>query len=120
MTKRVLVVDDELSISNFIADIVLLLGYEAKILTSGKRVLSTAKEWKPDLITLDIMMPVPDGVEVLRQLKNDPETSSIPIFIVSVLAGSSGIKGALDQAQSVFQKPFETKAFIDQVRKVCK
>ena len=117
--KKVLIVDDELSISNFIVDIIRLLDYEPKILTSGTKVLATAKEWKPDLITLDVMMPSPDGIEVLDQLKKDPETAAIPIFIVSVMANNSEVSGKLAQAQWVFNKPIDTKAFIDQVRKAC-
>ncbi len=117
--KRVLVVDDELSISNFVTDIVHLLGYETKTLTSGSRVLATAKSWKPDLITLDVMMPSPDGIQVLRQLKGDPETAAIPVFVVSVVANNDEVRSQLSQAQSIFQKPIDTKEFIAQVQKAC-
>jgi CheY-like chemotaxis protein len=117
--KKILVVDDELSISNFIGDIIRILGYEHKILTSGKKVLSTAKEWKPDLITLDIMMPAPDGIEVLNQLKSDPETASIPVFVISVVANTSQMADKLSHARCVFQKPIDTKLLIEEIRKIC-
>ena len=115
---KVLIVDDELSITNFIADIVRLLGCETRVLTSGSKVLAMAKEWKPDLITLDVMMPAPGGVEVLNELKSDPETASIPVFIVSVVANQ--LAGKLHQAQAIFPKPIDTKEFIEQVRKTCR
>lgn len=116
--KRVLVVEDELSIATFLTDVIHVLGHESKVMTSGRKVLETVKEWKPNLITLDIMMPSPDGIEVMEQIKNDPETSSIPIFIVSVVANDAELSDKLSKAQGVFQKPLETKLFIDQVRRV--
>ena len=117
--KKVLIVDDELSISDFLVDIVRLMNYEPKVLTSGAKVLKMAKEWKPDLITLDIMMPSPDGIEVLTQLKNDPETASIPIFVVSVVADKSEFRDKLSKAQKVFSKPLDTKKFINDLKDAC-
>ena len=116
--KKILVVEDELSIANFITEVIRILGYEAKILTNGRKVLTTAKEWKPDLITLDIMMPSPDGVEVLSQLKSDPETQGIPVFIISVAAKDPAIAPKISQAQMIYQKPLDPKEFMEGVRKV--
>lgn len=117
--KKVLIVEDELSISNFIADIIQLMGYETKILTNGKKVVATVKEWKPDLITLDIMIPPPDGIELLSLLKNDPETKEIPVFVISVVANKVELSGDLAKAQGLFEKPLVTKHFISEVQKFC-
>ena len=117
--KKILIVEDELSIANFIADVMHLLGYETKILTTGKKVVSVAKEWGPDLITLDIMMPPPDGIKVLHQLKGDPETRDIPVFIVSVVAQRPDFSKDLSNAQGIFSKPLNIKHFISEIRRVC-
>jgi CheY-like chemotaxis protein len=119
MAKKVLVVEDELSVADFLSDIINLIGCETKKLHSGAKVLSVAKEWKPDLITLDIMMPPPDGLEVLAQLKSDPATEHIPVFVVSVVAHSPDINGPLSKAQGLFAKPLDTKLFISRLRETC-
>ena len=116
--RKILVVDDELSIVNFIADVSRVLGYEPKSLTSGKRVLDVAKEWKPDLITLDIMMPAPNGIEVLDQLKSDPETAAIPIYIISAMTIKPEMQGQIAKAQAVFPKPIDTKEFVRSLRQL--
>ena len=114
--KKILVVDDELSIVNFISDVVRVVGFEPKFLTNGKKVLATAKDWKPDVITLDIMMPRPNGIEVLTQLKSDPETEKIPVYIISAAITSPEIQAKLSLAQAVFLKPIDTKDFITRLR----
>lgn len=113
-----MVVEDELSIANFIVDVLQMLGMECRNLTSGSKVLQTAKEWKPDLITLDLMMPSPDGIEVLNRLKDDPATSSIPVFVISVIAAKSDIAAKISRANHIFSKPLDTKRFIEEVQKI--
>jgi CheY-like chemotaxis protein len=117
--KKVLIVEDELSIADFLSDLVGMLGCESKKLTNGAKVLQIAKEWKPDLITLDIMMPPPDGVEVLSQLKADPLTQAIPVFVVSVVAAKKEFMSKFSKAQGVFSKPLDTKQFIAKIKEVC-
>ncbi len=116
--RRALVVEDELSIANFIGDVLQMLGMECKNLTSGSKVIQTAKEWKPDLITLDLMMPSPDGLEILNRLKDDPDTSAIPVFVISVIAAKSDIADKISRADQIFSKPLDTKRFILEVQKV--
>ena len=116
--SKILIVEDELSIANFIADLFQMLGCETMVLTSGKKVLETVKEWKPDLITLDIMIPPPDGLEVFAALKKDPETKSIPIFIVSAVTKSPEVARAISRADAIFQKPIDTKYFVEQIHKI--
>ncbi len=118
--KKILVVDDELSIVNFLSDVVRVLGFEPKFLTNGKKVLATAKEWKPDVITLDIMMPSPNGLEVLDQLKNDPETADIPVYLISALTSNPEVQAKIGLAQAVFSKPIDTKEFIARLRNLDK
>ena len=48
-TKKILIVEDELSIADFIAEVFHMLGHKTRILTTGKKVAATSKEWKPDL-----------------------------------------------------------------------
>ena len=116
--NKILVVDDEGAIASMIADMVGLLGCESRILNDGKDVLSVAKEWKPDLITLDIMMPPPDGIEVLSQLKNDPETKTIPVVIISVVAKNREFSSQIALADKVVAKPMDLKKLGQTIRKL--
>src|SRR3989344_564040 len=103
--KKILIIDDELSIVNFISDVVNILGFDSKFLTDGGKVLATAKMWKPDVISLDIMIPSPNGMEVLAQLKADAETASIPVYIITAVNMTPEIEQKLAAAQAVFSKP---------------
>src|SRR3989344_8790469 len=113
--KKILIIDDELSIVNFISDVVKILGFDYKFLTDGKRALATAKVWKPDVISLDIMIPSPDGVEVLAQLKADAETARIPVYVVTAVGMTPEMKKNLSAAQAVFTKPIDTRNFIERL-----
>lgn len=116
--KKILIVEDELSIATFLTDIIQLVGFETRVLTGGRKVMEVAKDWKPDLITLDLMMPPPDGVAVLNSLKNDPATRDIPVFIVSVVANRPEFRERLGHASQIFSKPLDTRLFIDELKKL--
>lgn len=64
--------------------------------SNGEEGLQKAKSFKPSLILLDIMMPVIDGIEVLRRLKADEETKAIPVIMMTNLTDSKQLKIALD------------------------
>ena len=70
-------------------------GYEVEIALRGVEGLAKAKEVKPDLILLDIMMPEMDGFEVLTKLKGDEETKNIKVIALTNLAGSGDEERAL-------------------------
>jgi signal transduction histidine kinase/DNA-binding response OmpR family regulator len=82
---RVLVVDDEPDIANLIQIYLQKEGYYVIKAFDGEEALSLARKEKPDLITLDIMMEGMDGFEVLRRLKADSSTASIPVVVISAI-----------------------------------
>ena len=84
MTK-VLIADDEVEVRNVIKVILSSKGYEVVEATDGEDTLTAAAKEMPDLILLDIMMPIMNGFDVLEKLKSDAKTQSIPVIIVSAL-----------------------------------
>jgi len=84
--NHVLVVDDELFNRELLEGLLVPLGYEVTLAEDGKEALEKVKEKAPDVILLDIMMPVMDGFEVARRLKGKKETKSIPIVMVTALS----------------------------------
>jgi len=83
-SKIVLVVEDDRQFSNLLAFYLRQEGYVPVQHYDGMSVLNKARELKPALITLDIMLPDQDGWDVLRALKSDPQTRDIPVLVVSV------------------------------------
>jgi two-component system phosphate regulon response regulator PhoB len=84
MTK-ILIVEDESFLSEMYKLKFELEGYEVATAANGEEGLMQAKILKPDIILLDLMMPVMDGFEALKRLKADPETASIRVFVLSNL-----------------------------------
>lgn len=109
--KRVLVVEDELHIAEGLKLNLSMQGYEVKISMDGVSAINDWKEWKPDLIVLDIMLPEIDGVSVLRNIRLEDER--IPILILSA-------KNSPDDKVECFhygvddylQKPFNLDEFL--------
>lgn len=86
MKKKVLVVDDELDVRIFVSTLLETNGYKPIVAVDGETGYSLAKEKRPHLVVLDVMMPKESGIKMYRQLKTDPELSLIPVIIVSGIA----------------------------------
>ena len=83
--ETILVIDDDPAVRDLMVRFLGKLGFQAVAAHDGKEGLSLAREIRPVVITLDVMMPDLDGWSVLKQLKADPELSSIPVIMVTVV-----------------------------------
>jgi CheY-like chemotaxis protein len=83
MPKRILIVDDDKAIADMLELTLLQEGYSARKTTQPLRFFDEVREFHPDLILLDLMMPYLDGSDELRLLGLNPETSSIPVVMVT-------------------------------------
>lgn len=81
--RTVMVVDDDPDIMDLVKKIVERSGYMAECVSSGEEVFKRLEGQKPDLILLDVVMPRMDGLEVLTRLKSQPNTSSIPVILLT-------------------------------------
>ncbi len=86
MAKRVLVVDDEMDLRTFISTLLESNGYKAVVAENGEQGMVKVREKKPDMITLDVMMPKESGIKMYRDIKTNPEYRDIPVLIISGLA----------------------------------
>ena len=102
---KVLVIDDDSDSRLLMEDYLGDFGCEVLLAPSGEMGMEMARKHQPDLLTLDLQMPDPDGWEVLRRLKADPEVKHIPVVIASVVAneGRERLFGAVD----LLTKPIE-------------
>jgi signal transduction histidine kinase/DNA-binding response OmpR family regulator len=94
----VMIVDDDPNARDLLAATVRREGYRVIEATDGETALALAREWHPDVVTLDVLMPRMDGWAVLTALKSDPELAEIPVIIVTVLA-DRGIAVSLGAAE---------------------
>jgi signal transduction histidine kinase/CheY-like chemotaxis protein len=101
--KLVLVIDDEADSRLLLTRLVEECGCRVVAVDSGDLALKMARELRPDLITLDLLMPRLDGWGVLKQLKDDPELRQIPVVVVSVVAAEH--RGTVFGAVEVLPKP---------------
>ena len=86
MAKKVLVVDDEMDMRTFITTLLETSGYKPLSAADGKEGMEVAREKKPSVIILDVMMPNESGISMYRELKKDPELKDIPVVMVSALS----------------------------------
>jgi two-component system phosphate regulon response regulator PhoB len=84
--KRILVVDDELDMRTFIVTLLETSGYRPIVATNGEEGIAKAREHKPAVIILDVMMPKEGGVQMYRELKTDEQLKSIPVIMLSAIA----------------------------------
>ncbi|MCP3892388.1 MAG: response regulator [Desulfobulbaceae bacterium] len=84
--KKVLLVDDDPDFVEAVKVIVESGGYDVEVAYDGKEGLEAVAENKPDLIVLDVMMPVMNGHEACAELKKNPDTAKIPIILLTAVA----------------------------------
>ena len=91
MAKKVLIIEDEQAIADAMKMGLIEAGYEAEAVYDGEEGLARAKEQKPDLILLDLLLPKKDGMTVLKELRQNKETLKIPVMILSQLSDTDKI-----------------------------
>jgi len=94
--KKILLVEDDDALANVYMMRLEVEGFEAKRVADGEQALAIAREYRPDLILLDIMMPKISGFDVLDILRNTPETGSIKIIVLTALSQENDRKRAED------------------------
>ncbi|MCB1141654.1 MAG: response regulator [Leptospiraceae bacterium] len=117
--KTILIIDDSPDNLDILSEI-LKEEYKVKAALNGKIGLKIANT-KPNLILLDILMPEMDGYEVFQKLKDNPETSSIPIVFISGNSNDDEIKKGMDMGASDYLfKPIDPELVLESVKKFLK
>jgi DNA-binding response OmpR family regulator len=116
--KKILIVDDQPSIAMVLEDILEDADYNIITAANGELGISKAKSEKPDLIIMDVMMPVKDGITAIRELRAIPDFQTIPIFILSAKGGTHDENLVNELKISGFlQKPFSPGIILEQIEK---
>ena len=118
MAKKILVVDDEPDILKVVTFRLKKAGYDIKTAEDGQKALEEIKKEKPDLIFLDLRLPIIDGYEVCRRLKSDEALKKIPvIFLTASTAPTVASKAEEFKADDFLIKPFEPEELLKKVKK---
>jgi len=113
---RIMVVEDDVAASMFIAEVLKMAGYEAVVVNDSSKAMEIANSTRPQAILLDLMMPPPDGFKLCRMLRADPTFHDTPILIVTALDNTDSKIVAIGAgANDYLVKPFQIDDLISKV-----
>jgi len=113
--QRILIVDDEAAVADLIEAVLVGEGYTVAIARDGVQGILLARDWKPDLVLMDIMLPGIDGTTAIRRLKSDPATAELPIVAMSAGRTIRRQSNELADADAALAKPFDIEALLAQI-----
>lgn len=114
--QKILIVDDDENIAELISLYLTKECFDTKIANDGEEALTAVKAYMPDLVLLDIMLPVTDGYEVLREIR---KTSALPVIMLSAKGETfDKVLGLELGADDYIMKPFDTKELVARVKAV--
>ena len=117
--KRILVIEDEAHIADGIRLNLSLQGYGVKIAQDGIAGLELWRSWEPDLIILDIMLPMIDGFSILKTIRKEDE--KIPVLILSARGDTKDkVKGLKYGVDDYLSKPFDLEEFLLRIKRLLK
>jgi two-component system, cell cycle response regulator DivK len=117
MTRRILIVEDQQDNRQILRDLLTNNGFEVVEAEDGESGVDAAKTQRPDLILMDIQLPILDGYEATRQIKSDPNLKSIPIVVVTSYALSGDDQKAHEAGCDAYvTKPFSPRALLAKIR----
>ncbi len=116
---KILVAEDEPVARDFLDYILQQEGYTPFLAADGDMAMILARDERPDLILLDVMMPYVDGFEVLRRLKEAPELKHIPVIMLTARTSDADVSVGFDiGAADYVEKPFSIAKLLARVRRV--
>lgn len=117
MSQSVLVAEDERNIAESLAFLMEKAGLEVMVAHDGPRAIAIARDQRPDLLLLDLMLPGKDGFEVLQAVHNEPGLSNLRILILTAKGRESDRQKAVELGVDGYvTKPFSTRDVVERVK----
>jgi two-component system phosphate regulon response regulator PhoB len=111
--KKILVVDDEHDVTELLEYKLRQEGFEVKAINDPLLIMGTARQFQPDLLILDIMMPEISGLQICRMLRADPVMKDIPVIFLTARGETEDrVKGFETGADDYVSKPFDTRELL--------
>ncbi|MBI4092871.1 MAG: response regulator [Candidatus Kerfeldbacteria bacterium] len=117
---RILVVEDDSFLAGMYVTKLGLEGFSVDLASDGREGLKKAKDGKPDLVLLDIVLPVMDGFTMLEHMKSDPELRSIPVVLLTNLGQKSDVEKGLNlgAADYLIKAHFMPNEVIEKIKRI--
>jgi CheY-like chemotaxis protein len=122
MKKKILIIDDEPDVITYLTAVLTSNGYETFAISEVKNAMQYVKDFKPDLICLDIVMPHETGISFYSKLREDKCLSKIPVVIISGVVetgkfnfNSYAADDSLPQPECCMEKPIDVDNFIQKI-----
>lgn len=118
--KKILIAEDDQFISTAYRIKLTKAGYEVLVTADGEAATKAIETYQPDLIILDLIMPVKDGFTVLQELKDNPQWSTIPVIVASNLGQKEDMEKAtsLGASEFVVKSDLSLEELISKIRKI--
>lgn len=118
--SNILIIEDDPLMSRMYQKIFKLEGFEVDFASDGEQGWEKIKKTKPTLVLLDIMMPKMNGLELLDKIKIDPETKSVPVIMLTNLAGTQDAETALSKGavKYIIKSENEPKDVVKMVKEI--
>ena len=119
MAKRVLLAEDEPNIVESLTFLLERAGFQVEVQSDGRQVVSSAKADTPDVLILDVMLPGLDGYEILRQLRADQRSESLPVLMLTAKGQREDRETAMEHGADLFMtKPFANSEIVAAVKEL--
>jgi two-component system, cell cycle response regulator DivK len=117
MSRRILVVEDQEDNRRILRDLLTSADYEIMEAENGEEALTAAAKQRPDLILMDIQLPIMDGYEATRRIKADPTLMHVPVIAVTSYA-LSGDKAKAAGCDDFVPKPYSPRQLLAKIRQL--
>ena len=115
--KKILIVDDDPVTLKMLEKILLSAGFWVAKATNGKKALYIVEDFSPDLIILDIVMPVMDGTETIRILEENPRTKNIPVLVLTSLISKNEESHKFAMNRRFLAKPIDKDKLLKEIER---
>jgi two-component system alkaline phosphatase synthesis response regulator PhoP len=118
-TRKVLIVDDEPNIVTALEFLLKRSGYDVRLASNGAEALEQVEAYRPDLVLMDVMMPIKSGFEVCQRMRERPEFAQIKIVMLSAKGTEAEINKGLSLGADLYiTKPFSTQELVATINRL--
>ena len=118
--KKILFIEDESALQKTLGEVLQQEGYQLVSALNGEVGVELAKKELPDLILLDLVLPKLHGFEVLKKLKENPETNKIPVIVLTNLEETEGVEKTLELGATTYlvKENYSLEEIIEKIKKI--
>jgi DNA-binding response OmpR family regulator len=116
--RRILVVDDDELFRRFLTDLLTRAGHVVLEAKNGKEGLEFCRQWEPELVVADLLLPEMDGITMCRQIRESPRTAQIPILVLTAFQSDASREETRKMKATYLTKPIEPGKFLDAVARM--